>query len=126
MAHILPRHSRPSPYGSPYGSKHRGRSRKESMDNPELVVFMDEPVEVLPEPKRKRRKYRRYPRPECSPAKRQALVKRQGSRCGICGAEFPEKDLMVDHSYRTGKTRGLLCRQHNAALGFWKDSPTML
>jgi Recombination endonuclease VII len=33
---------------------------------------------------------------------------------------------MTDHSYRTGKTRGLLCRQHNAALGFWKDSPAML
>jgi hypothetical protein len=32
----------------------------------------------------------------------------------------------VDHSYRSGKTHGLLCRQHNAALGMFKDSPTLL
>jgi hypothetical protein len=87
---------------------------------------MTEPVVDVPEPKRKRRKFRRYPRPECSPEERAALLKLQNSKCGICGDEFPEKDLMTDHSYRTGKTRGLLCRQHNAALGFWKDSPMML
>src|SRR5262245_53656439 len=98
MAHILQRHLHPSPHGSPCGSWRRGHSREESMDNPELVVFMDEPVADLPAPRRKRRKYRRYPRPECSPAERQALMERQGSRCGICGAEFPEKDLMIDHS----------------------------
>jgi hypothetical protein len=86
----------------------------------------NQPITETAEKPRKRRKYRRYPKPECTPAERQALVELQGSRCGICGEEFPETELMTDHSYRTGKTRGLLCRQHNAALGFWKDSPTML
>jgi hypothetical protein len=98
------------------------------VSNEEISEFMSMPVEE-PAPagqKRKRRKYRRYPKPECTTAERQALMKLQGGKCGICGEAFPEKDLMTDHSYRTGKTRGLLCRQHNTALGFWKDSPTML
>jgi hypothetical protein len=100
----------------------------ESLDDVDLAAVMAMPVEEPAElaPKRKRRKYRKYPKPECPIAERQALMELQGGKCGICGEVFPAKDLMTDHSYRTGKTRGLLCRQHNAALGFWKDSPTML
>jgi hypothetical protein len=86
-------------------------------------AWMTEPVVDVPEPKRKRRKYRRYPRPECSPAQRAALLELQQGKCAICGAEG---ELFMDHSYRTGKTRGLLCRQHNAALGMFKDSLTLL
>ena len=84
--------------------------------------FMSQAVEEPPASKRKRRKYRRYPRPECSPAEA-ALVARQGSRCGICRQVTPEKDLMIDHSYRTGATRGLLDRQCNAALGISRIHP---
>jgi len=85
---------------------------------------MSEPVEPLPPEKpRKRKKYRRYPRPECTSEDRQTLRELQQGRCGICGAE---EELFTDHSYRTDKTRGLLCRQHNAALGMFKDSPTLL
>jgi Recombination endonuclease VII len=98
----------------------------ERLEDVSIEDIMNMPVEVPAETKRKRRKYRKYPKPECTIAERQALMELQGGRCGICGDVFPEKDLMTDHSYRTGKTRGLLCRQHNAALGFWKDSPTML
>jgi hypothetical protein len=100
----------------------------ESLDDVAMAAVMAMPVEEPAElaPKRKRRKYRKYPKPECTIAERQALMELQGGKCGICGEAFPEKNLMTDHSYRTGKTRGLLCRQHNAALGFWKDSPTML
>jgi hypothetical protein len=47
----------------------------------------------------------------------------QQGRCAICREEA---ELFTDHSHRTGKTRGLLCRQHNAALGMFKDSPTLL
>jgi hypothetical protein len=85
--------------------------------------WMSEPVEMPPESKRKRRKYRRYPRPEYALAQSAALLELQQSKCAICGAEG---ELFVDHSYRTGKTRGLLCCQHNAALGMFKDSPTLL
>jgi hypothetical protein len=93
------------------------------MDNPELAVFMDEPVEDLPEPKRKRRKYRRYPRPECTAAQWKAILDLQQGRCALCGEE---KELYQDHSYRTGKMRGGLCRQCNCALGMLKDSPSRL
>ena len=86
-------------------------------------AWMTEPVVDVPEPKRKRRKFRKYPRPECTLAQRAALLELQQGRCGICGAEG---ELYVDHSYRSGKTHGLLCRQHNAALGMFKDSPTLL
>jgi hypothetical protein len=79
---------------------------------------MSQPVEMPLESKRKRRKYRRYPRQECSPAQRAALLEQQQGRCAICGAEG---ELYVDHSYRSGKTHGLLCRQYNAALGFGEN-----
>ena len=84
--------------------------------------WMSQPIDPLL-PKRQRRKYRRYPRSEYSPAQRAALLEQQQGRCAICGAEG---ELYVDHSYRSGKTHGLLCRQHNAALGMFKDSPTLL
>jgi Recombination endonuclease VII len=45
-------------------------------------------------------------------------------RCAICGRD--DVDLHIDHSRRTGKTRGLLCRQHNTALGMFHDSPKLL
>jgi hypothetical protein len=83
---------------------------------------MSQPIDPLP-PKRQRRKYRRYPRSECSPAQRAALLEQQQAKCAIC---WVEGELYVDHSYRSGKTHGLLCRQHNAALGMFKDSPTRL
>ena len=92
------------------------------MTTSEHEEWMSQPIDPLL-PKRQRRKYRRYPRPECSPAQRAALLEQQQGRCALCGAEG---ELYVDHSYRTGKTRGLLCRPHNAALGMFKDSPTLL
>jgi hypothetical protein len=50
-------------------------------------AWMSEPVVDVPEPKRKRRKFRKYPRPECSPVQRAALLELQQGRCAICGAE---------------------------------------
>jgi hypothetical protein len=85
--------------------------------------FMAQPIEPIPEPKRKRRKYRRFPRPECTEAQWRAILDLQQGRCAICGEE---KELHQDHSYRTGKTRGGLCRQCNCALGMLKDSPSRL
>jgi Recombination endonuclease VII len=87
-----------------------------------VEALMDEPV-LVPEPKRKRRRYRTYPRPECTDAQWQAILDLQQNRCAICGEETA---LYQDHSYRTGKMRGGLCRQCNCALGMLKDSPTRL
>jgi hypothetical protein len=43
-------------------------------------VWMNEPVEVKepPAPKRRRRKYRRYPKPVCTPEQKAALWEHQG------------------------------------------------
>jgi Recombination endonuclease VII len=67
---------------------------------------------------------RKYPYPVTTPEERQALEALQHGACAICGRD--DLELFADHSYRTGKTRGLLCRQHNTALGMFRDSPTLL
>jgi Recombination endonuclease VII len=85
--------------------------------------WMAEPVVDVPEPKRKRRKFRKYARPVCSAEQWRAILDLQQARCAICGEE---RELYQDHSYRTGKTRGGLCRKCNCALGMLKDSPSRL
>jgi len=52
----------------------------------------------------------------------QMLIDQRGF-CAICG-EKPDKGkkLCVDHNHETGKTRGLLCRTCNAAIGFFNES----
>jgi hypothetical protein len=57
----------------------------------------------------------------------EALLKAQNGVCAVC--QRPETvvlkkqviRLAVDHSHSTGKVRGLLCRNCNAALGFLND-----
>lgn len=47
----------------------------------------------------------------------------QGGCCGICESSV---QLVVDHDHETGRVRGLLCRQCNAAIGGLKDDPETL
>jgi hypothetical protein len=49
-----------------------------------------------------------------------ARLNEQRGRCGICGLK-PRYWLFVDHCHQTGKTRGLLCRICNSAVGFCRD-----
>jgi hypothetical protein len=100
----------------------------EKIEDVDLEALMKAPLEELAEPakKRKRRKFRRYPKPVCTPEEKAAMYAYQQGCCGICGQEFPIQELMIDHSYRLSDNRGLLCRAHNSALGFFKDSPQML
>lgn len=46
------------------------------------------------------------------------LLEKQKS-CEICGST---DNLVVDHNHGNGKIRGILCRNHNAMLGFAKES----
>jgi hypothetical protein len=47
----------------------------------------------------------------------------QAGGCAICKCDIPEGGkINVDHDHKTGKVRGLLCRDCNLALGFFKDS----
>lgn len=51
------------------------------------------------------------------------LLKNQNGKCDICKTNEPQA---IDHCHKTGKTRGLLCRACNTALGMFKDSTDVL
>jgi hypothetical protein len=61
---------------------------------------------------------------------RVSLYHNQNGRCLICqrhDAELPgSQRLVVDHNWETGEIRGLLCNDHNVALGLFRDDPDML
>lgn len=46
--------------------------------------------------------------------------------CAICKEKPADRRLSVDHNHKTGKVRGLLCRNCNTALGGFKDSVLIL
>ncbi len=52
------------------------------------------------------------------------LLQAQNNECAICGtnADKFKSALNVDHNYKTGKIRGLLCTNCNMGLGQFKDS----
>ncbi len=57
----------------------------------------------------------------------------QEGLCAICGQPETMKHqngsvlrLSVDHSHKTGKVRGLLCRQCNLMIGHAQDKPDIL
>jgi len=57
------------------------------------------------------------------------LLASQNNGCAICGVEKSKngKALAVDHCHQTGLIRGLLCMEHNTAIGlFSEDAETML
>jgi Recombination endonuclease VII len=69
-------------------------------------TLWDRPGESPPAPvKRKRRKYRRYPKPTGTDAEWQVILDSQGGTCALCDAT---EGLHRDHSYRSGKPRGWL------------------
>lgn len=58
----------------------------------------------------------------------EAMLRRQGFRCAICGTEecATGRNLAVDHCHTTGKVRGLLCANCNRGIGSLKDSEELL
>jgi hypothetical protein len=63
-----------------------------------------------------------------------ALLKRQGGVCAICGKDEPNAHgrtgkqfrLAVDHCHDTGQVRGLLCQKCNRAIGLLGDDPVLM
>lgn len=52
----------------------------------------------------------------------EVLLAKQNGTCAICSVTHSHgRKLSVDHCHKTGKIRGLLCAQHNTALGSFKD-----
>lgn len=52
------------------------------------------------------------------------MLARQGGTC--CITTCDREATCVDHNHDTGEVRGLLCNQHNTALGLAGDSPVHL
>lgn len=54
----------------------------------------------------------------------ETLLAAQNGTCAICPKteSNPHKRLCIDHCHTTGKIRGLLCDNHNRAMGLFKDS----
>lgn len=52
-----------------------------------------------------------------------SLLERFGGKCGVCGGS---NRIEIDHCHKTGKVRGILCRNCNHALGKFQDSEAML
>ena len=52
------------------------------------------------------------------------MLQKQNRACAICKISQSELNyrLMVDHSHDTNKIRGLLCRNCNLAIGYFKDN----
>ncbi len=56
------------------------------------------------------------------------ILDSQDRKCSICGIDYDSLDyeLSVDHCHTTGNIRGLLCKQCNSGLGFFKDNEEFL
>lgn len=48
-----------------------------------------------------------------------ALLDEYNHQCALCDET---ENICVDHCHVTGKTRGILCRKHNAAIGILGDT----
>lgn len=75
------------------------------------------------------RKYCREYNYDIVDAQYKLMFESQGGVCAICGQPETKKgsggkilqSLSIDHSHKTGKIRGLLCRGCNAKLGVLED-----
>jgi len=54
------------------------------------------------------------------------MLEDQGGTCYICGEPPQGRALDIDHCHKSGKVRGLLCSNHNRALGLLGDDPALL
>lgn len=54
------------------------------------------------------------------------IRKQQNYHCALCPNDNQGKALSVDHDHKTGKVRGLLCRNCNLGLGYFRDETTLL
>ena len=52
-----------------------------------------------------------------------ALVELQNGICPIC---LKRRAIQVDHDHSTGRVRGVLCLQCNAAMGAFHDDPALI
>ena len=54
------------------------------------------------------------------------LLSKQNGKCAICGKTPDKINLSVDHDHKTGKIRGLLCKDCNFGIAHFKDNIILL
>ena len=54
------------------------------------------------------------------------MLEEQDGGCHICGKKPEGRALDIDHDHATGKVRGLLCSNHNRALGLLGDDISLM
>ncbi len=86
-------------------------NKKYALDNPELMRAKDQ-----------KNSLKRFW--NMTPEQFETLKTKQGGTCALCDKteSNPHKRLCIDHDHMTGKIRGLLCDNHNRAIGLFKDS----
>lgn len=56
----------------------------------------------------------------------QRVFEHQGGKCAICRRPPVKYKLSVDHDHATGEVRGLVCRQCNKGLAYFRDDQQRL
>ncbi len=103
------------------------RVKKWQQENADRLNAYRRQRRQLPEVKQRERKTLLKRTFDLTPEGYAALLAAQDERCAICRAEpRPGQALDVDHDHKTGKVRGLLCRNCNHGLGKFKDNPFTL
>jgi len=110
-----------------YYQEHKERSRELrrqwNINNPEKykASFIE-----TPEKKRQRRIYTIKKKYDLAYKEWEGLWYSQDGRCAICDKfiKYP-KDICVDHNHKTGKIRGLLCKECNLGIGCFFDKPEL-
>lgn len=54
-----------------------------------------------------------------------SLLEKQNNCCAICQEPSKGGRLSVDHCHRTGRVRGVLCKNCNTAIGLLRDAPSL-
>lgn len=118
----------------------RAKQRRYNVDNKEKIARSGAKYrrrleeEGVQPPKRRSRKGkptrwqdRIQSRYGLSVAEYESLLAAQGGVCAICKAEpGAERRLDVDHNWKTGVVRGLLCRSCNTGIGLFRENQESL
>lgn len=116
------------------------RVKKWAMDNPDKVkerYRKNNARRYEEDPEKCRRLSREYYHNNKLKVKDKRMRKKYGisleeykdmleTSCPICGRSFGEYTPHVDHDHKTGKVRGIICRNCNLMLGRFKDDVNIL